>query len=362
MEMLTGSAENQFLFNRATDCLQENKSEEAIELFNQLLKKEPNNIHALNGKGSGLMQLGRLDEAEDVFNESLNIEDNPMAYLNLTIIYGNTQRYNEALKYCDLILELYPDFSDVVKGLKNNYMDKKSDNGLDGINPEARKLIEKANALKENNETWSGGKLHDEFIQGSPEFKRITFWDAWELYENAIEIDSECENIVTSYIIELKNRFMQEFLFFDISRNDDFSPDSKTDKLKLTVMKEILLDHDFTQAQLATRELLTIDENDPDAIDYHGVLFFYFDEIDESIRCFDRLIETGDGIYSFYGKYNKAFALRRKSMITGDLEYMVQTLDIYDEMLKDPNTFDRVKPYQREILDKLQDFMKIPLF
>ena len=52
----TNSIENELLFSKATQCLQENENEEAISLFNQILKTEPDNIHALNGKGSGLMQ------------------------------------------------------------------------------------------------------------------------------------------------------------------------------------------------------------------------------------------------------------------------------------------------------------------
>ncbi len=34
----------------------------------------------------------------------------------------------------------------------------------------------------------------------------------------------------------------------------------------------------------------------------------------------------------------------------------------YDEMLKDHYPFDKAKQYQMEILDKLQEFLEIPLF
>lgn len=51
-------------------------------------------------------------------------------------------------------------------------------------------------------------------------------------------------------------------------------------------------------------------------------------------------------------------------MLSEDLEYKVQALDIFDEMLKQSNAdvFNKIKPYQRKILDKLQDFMNVLLF
>ena len=99
-----------------------------------------------------------------------------------------------------------------------------------------------------------------------------------------------------------------------------------------------------------------------DAICFKGALLFYSDDVDEAIKCFDRLIECDDEIYNVFGEFNKAFVLRRKTMITKDAEYMIQALDIYDKMLKDSFSYDKVKPYQREILDTIQDIMKVPLF
>lgn len=362
----TNNLENDILFNKATEYLQEQKNEEAIKLFNKLLEKEPDNIHAINGKGSGLMQSGRLEEALEVFNQSLRIKDSEMAYLNMAIIYSNFDDYDNALKYCDKVIELYPQMKDLAQSIKNNVIEKMNKNqksNSDKFNSEATELIEKANKLKNTNEKWEGDELHQKIQSELPEFKRVTVWDAWELYEEAIKKDPNCENTVTSYINELKSNLLQEFLFFDISKKEDFTPDREIDRLKLIVMKDILLDHEYTSALVVTKQILTvIDEKDLDAINFKGALSFYFDEIDEAIECFEKVAENGNGIYKFYGDYNKAFVLRRKSMLTGDLGYMVEAMDIYDEMLKDPQCYSKVKPYQREILDKIQDFMKVPLF
>ena len=364
--MVSEDISNKLLFNEATQCLQEDKNDEAIELFDYLIEREPDNVHFLNGKGSGLMQSGRIDEAEDIFNKSLAMEDNPMAYLNLAIISGHKEDYDSAIGYCDKALELYPSFKDVVQGLRNNYIEKKNEQSghdFDEFNPEAQELINKANALKEADEFWQGDEAYESIAPETPKFKKITVWDAWELYEDAIKKDPRCEAMATSQINDIKSSLITEFLFFDISQKDDFDPKSERDMLKLTVMKELFIDKGYMLAQAATNQILsTIDENDLDALDYKGALSFYFDDVDDAIECFDKLSQSDDGIYRFYGDFNKAFVLRRKAMLTGDLEYMVQAMDIYDEMLKDPRSFDKVKPYQREILDKLQDFMKVPLF
>lgn len=360
----TNSIENEILFSKATQCLQENRNDEAITLFSQILKTEPENIHALNGTGSGLMQLGRLDEAENIFNQSLDIKDNEMAYLNKAVIYGNTGDYENAMKYCDKIIELYPHLKDTAITLKHNFTEqriKNSDNDSSEINSEAKELIDKASALKDEDETWEND-LISEIHPDMPKFRKVTEWDAWELYEDAIEIDPKCETLATSGINEIKAKLLSKFLFFNITMNDDFNPERKLDSLKINILM-YMANEDYTKASMATQEILTtIDENDLDAMNFKGALSFYFDEIDEAIECFEMVSESGNGIYIFYADFNKAFAFRRKAMITGDYDYMVKALDIYDEMLKDPQTFELVKPYQREILDKIQFFMNVPLF
>lgn len=361
--MFSNNVDNELLFNKATQCLQKGKNEEAVSLFDQLIMKEPENVHFLNGKGSGLMQAGRLDDAEEVFDKSLSIKDNPMALLNKAFIYGYKNDYDNAILYCDKAIDLDPNLKLMVLDIKNGFIEKKAENsGPDEFNSEAQELIDKANRLKEEESYWEGEHVF-ELEPVYPKFKKVTFWEAWELYEDAIRKDANCESVVVSYINKLKSSFIQEFMFFDITQRDDFHIESNLSRLKLNIIKQMFLGKNFIRAQALVDEILeTIDENDLDAINYKGVLLFYYDEVDEAIECFDKLIETGDEIYSFYAKFNKAFALRRKSMISGDLDYMVQALDIYDEMLKNSSIFNKIKPYQREILDKLQGFMKVPLF
>lgn len=360
----TNSIESEVLFSKATKCLQEQENEKAVELFDQLLKREPDNIHALNGKGSGLMQSGRMEEAEEVFNQSLKIKDNEMAYLNLAIINGNRGDYDKGIEYCDKVIALYPGLKDVAIGLKNTFLENKNESmgsDLGQFNSEAQELIAQANELKDKEEIWHDDRISN-LQPNMPEFRKVNEWKAWGLYEAAMRKDPKCEALAVSSINEIKEKLIKEFMFFDITQNEDFDPQREIDNLKLKIMMHIY-NGEFTVAMAAVEQILTtIDENDLDALNYKGTLLFYLDEIDESIKCFETIAGSGNGIYEFYGDFNKTFALRRKTMVTGDAEYMVQAMDIYDEMLKDPQTFQKVKPYQREILDTLQDFMGVPLF
>jgi tetratricopeptide (TPR) repeat protein len=363
-EKFSDTMEYRILFSKATDCLQENENEEAIRLFEQILEKEPDNINALNGKGSGLMQMGRLDDAMVMFDESLSIEDNPMGYLNKAVIYGNTGDFDNAVTYCDKVIELYPGMKDMVVGVKNSFLEKRNktaDSDSSQFSSEALELIERADKLKDTDEMWHDD-LHSELRPDMPQFRKVTEWDAWELYEQAIRADERCEALASAKISEIKSKLLNEFLFFDISKNDDFNPEREIDHLKLKIMMNIF-NEEYMAAMLATNQILTAtDEDDLDALNYKGALSFYFDEIDDAIECFEKLAASGNDIYLFYADFNKTFALRRKAMVTGDLEYMVQALDIYDEMLKGREAFAKVKPFQREILDKLQGFMNVPLF
>lgn len=360
----TNSIESEALFSKATKCLQERENEKAVELFDQLLKREPENIHALNGKGSGLMQSGRIEEAEEVFNQSLEIRDNGMAYMNKAIINGNRGDFDKGIEYCDKVIAFYPELKDVAIWMKSTFMENKNKSmgsDLSQFNSEAQDLINRANELKDKEEIWHNDMV-SELQPNAPEFRKVNEWKAWGLYEEAIRKDPKCEALAVSCINEIKERLLNEFMIFDISQNPDFNPEREIDNLKLQVMRHIY-EGNFTVALAEVDQILTtIDENDLDALNYKGTLLFYLDEIDESIKCFETIAGSGNGIYEFYGDFNKTFPLRRKTMITGDAEYMVQALDIYDEMLKDPMTFEKIKPYQREILDTLQDFMQVPLF
>lgn len=324
------------LFSQATSCLQNNENEKAIELFDELLEIRPDYIHALNGKGSGLMQANRFDEAEKVFKHSLSISESEMAYLNLAILNNKKGDYETAMKYCDKAEEIQPEIRDLVAGVKNSIKLEMSQSAqetdMDSLNGETLELIENGNNL----------------------FDEMKYWDALDSYENALKKDPECISHVNPLIEKTKANILEKFIYFNIFEKEGF-PESELDRLKVQAYKEMAIDKEYMKALLTADQILSIDSNDLDALNMRGSLLFYFDRNEEAIECFDKCLKINDPIQNVYASFNKGLVLRR-------MYNLPEALDIFDELLKDPEAYGLVKPYQREILDKLEEFMGIKLY
>ena len=126
----------------AYDLIQ-NDTELALNIFNELLEQEPENIEVLNGKGSALMKLNKIDEADECFNQSILVSENPSALINKGLISKQRNEYSKALKYYDSAIQLDSNLNNIVSILKNEIMDLIDDNILstDEFAPEANECI-----------------------------------------------------------------------------------------------------------------------------------------------------------------------------------------------------------------------------
>ena len=98
--------------------------EKALKLFNEVLEVEPTNIEAINGKGSTLMKLHKMDEAEKYFDYSLSIIENSPALINKGILSKNKQDYENALIYYNKAIEIDSNLNNIISILKNEVMEK----------------------------------------------------------------------------------------------------------------------------------------------------------------------------------------------------------------------------------------------
>ncbi|GEM_PF-2113035 len=72
---------------------------DALNCFNQALKKEPRNAEALLKKGTALERLRRMQEAIDAYDGAIAIDDSmTMAYLAKGGLCNRMERYSEALE------------------------------------------------------------------------------------------------------------------------------------------------------------------------------------------------------------------------------------------------------------------------
>jgi tetratricopeptide (TPR) repeat protein len=309
---------------KGTECLQNDEFEDAIRFFDMVLKIDPNHINALNGKGSALMSLKRFDEAWDMFDASLKIETNPMGLINKGIICRERGNYSEALSYYNQAEEEYPSLKDMVGALKEEIAKRTNGSGSNRFSSEAQMLMDKGNEFRSSNR----------------------LWDALDCYETAIQKDPNCEPTANKHIFEIKEILMNEFMYEPTMMEPDFG-EKEIDKYKLDSLRFLITDNKPQMALVAINQALNIDGNDLDALNQKGIILFYLDENDEAIKCFDKCLSI-DEDYA-YALFNKGLVMRR----TGDLG---EALAIFDELLKTPAAYDKVKPHQREVLDRIEEF------
>ena len=81
------------LMNQAYDCIENENFEDALKIYNLVLKKDPKNISALIDKGATLQNIGRLKSALRAYNKALEISpQNIDALLNKGTVLHASQK------------------------------------------------------------------------------------------------------------------------------------------------------------------------------------------------------------------------------------------------------------------------------
>lgn len=300
----------------------QNDSNYALELFNGILKEDPHNINALNGKGSALMKLHRNQEALDAFNDSLSVEENPSAYLNKGIILKINGDYRNALKSFDRALNYNPRLASIVSLLKNEILEIFEKESTDisllyDFNESCTALIKKAYGYKN---------------QG-------LLWDALDCLEEAVKQDPKSENSLNDIIKKLILTIKKEFLYKEIN-----SKSTKIDKLKFQTIKSIIVEDNPHKTLLLTNKIFEINENDLDALNYQGIAYFSLGEYIKSIESFDKCLSINPN-YT-YCSFNKGLVLRRMGLLN-------ESLDCFNKVMNESDFLNKVKPFQEEVLTKI---------
>ena len=103
------TTDNTNKFSLAMSLHQQERFTEAAELYEDILKTEPQHIDALHFLGVLKGQLGEAQAAVDLIKQSLALHpDNAAAYSNLAMMYQTLNRFDEALICYDKLLILTP--------------------------------------------------------------------------------------------------------------------------------------------------------------------------------------------------------------------------------------------------------------
>lgn len=288
-----------------------NNTEESLKLFDEILESEPDNINAINGKASSLMKLKQKDKAEEYYNKSLSIEKNSSALINLGIIHKNNGEYEKALNYFDEAIILKKELSDIVTVFKKEIFDKLD---VDDLNLKLDNFNDKANKL---------------IIEGVKNEKLGNYWDALDLYENAIEEDPSSEDAVNSMINRLNVHFQDELIY-----EDEKSENTSNDAVKRKVTEIILIEKRPKKASKIVEKALNKNPNDFALLNFKGGIEFSFENYEESIRYFDECIKLNPDYH--YAIFNKSIVLRR-------LKRYEEVLECLDNLLEKPEAYNLIE-------------------
>ena len=129
-------------FGRAVKNHQEGKTDIAQDLYNQILKIDPNYINALNNIGVIFQGLGKKQRAKECFEKAIKINPNYAdAYYNLGNIFKDLGKNQKAKEFFEKAIEINPNYADAHNNLGNVFKDS-------GNLQKAKECYEKAIELK----------------------------------------------------------------------------------------------------------------------------------------------------------------------------------------------------------------------
>ena len=298
----------------------QNDSVRALKIFNNILEDDCENIEAINGKGSTLMKLNKIDEADECFDKSLAISPNSSAFINKGIIAKKKDNYQIALNYYEKAVQINPELNNIVSILKNEII---------GINTKKQ--------LTYNKYTQQA----NEYIKKGIEYKKDKkLWDALEMYDSAVSADHTCKNHVKILVNEIKGMLQNQLLF----QTPDIS-NSEIDKLKIQSLTSLLIEENPKKALTLINLILDLNSDDLDALNYKASILFLFDECHEAVKCYDKCLEINPDYY--YAVFNKGIVLRR-------MKCLREALECFDRLVEIPEYEKKSRAYQIEIIDKLR--------
>ena len=299
----------------AYDYMQ-NDSENALKIFDEILEIEPENIEAINGKGSTLMKLNKLDKAEICFNHSLSLHENPSAFLNKGNICKHRNNLDKAFQYYDKACELNPNLKSIVNILKNEVAT--NENYLNGFNEQANELIENGIKLKNENK----------------------LWDSFETLMEAIAADRTCKKHVNELIDDILIIIEKEFKYDDYK----FDINNKIDRLKIQALRAFNEENNPKKALTLFNLILEINKNDINTLNHKGGVLFICKKYKKSIECFDKCLNINKNYYC--SLFNKALVLRLMNKLP-------ESLNCFEELLKMQENNTEYEAYKMEIIEKL---------
>lgn len=158
---------------------------DAIKLYDELIKAGYNADEAYNGKGLTLQEMKKQDKAEEAFKKAIEAnEDYCPAYGNLADMYAKREEYGKALEFFDKVIEINPHpYYYISRGLMYGRMNKDNNKEL-----EEKQIADYEKTIEIDPEyAWAYNNLGHVYYEKGEYEKSVGY------YETAIEKDGSIE-------------------------------------------------------------------------------------------------------------------------------------------------------------------------
>lgn len=207
----------EMLMLKANSLMNINNFTEALEIYERIIAKTPNNISALFQISAIYTEKGEFEKSNKYLNRILiSDETNILALLNKGTNYFKMEKYDDALEYYDKVLFLSPKHENAIR-LKGELLEKKGDS--EELKAHIKQTLEikpnspytlmlKAMEFADENNDKKAFEFFNRAIAIDPYFDEAYFNKAGLLmlkkrydeaiacYKKAFEINPECGGIV----------------------------------------------------------------------------------------------------------------------------------------------------------------------
>ncbi len=260
------SKENQLnineIFSLAVQNQKKNNNKVAKDLYNQILKINPNLVEVHNNLGFIFRLEGQIDKAKECYKKALKINPNFIsAHQNLGLIFQKLGNYEEAKKCYEKVISIKPDLINIQYNLGlvfqklGNYEEaKKCYEKVININPKIAEAHNNLGIVYANLGKYNlAVNSYSEAIKNNRKYK--------EVKENLISVLTCFESDNNNSIVEANNNLKNlhnKFVLKDFSNNKNLSILFKQSNEILNEIKGDIEDIEYIETQTYRRNSIDL--------------------------------------------------------------------------------------------------------
>ena len=189
-------AKSSELMQQGIQAHQQNHFDEAIKLFRQAIKSDPETLRSLVRLAGTLTRKNNYEDAASLYKTVITVEPSFIsAYVSLGMCLHKLERYNEAIKQYQTVLSLSPDYFDAHQQISRTFCEVKD---FDRAIAHAQKAI-----------TLQPTNIYAQLNLGHAYNKRGDLETAVSHYKKALTLDSNFANAHYNlgYTLKLQGKF-----------------------------------------------------------------------------------------------------------------------------------------------------------